>query len=559
MITSPKDFESAKDIVAALENTPGLERFEKLKVLLRQFPKNNGQTFSKSELLSLCTKDSSIRKLLLKKPVRTLSGVTPVTVLTKPFPCPGQCIFCPSDVRMPKSYIANEPGAQRAGQYEFHPYVQVWNRLQAYTEIGHPTSKVELIVLGGTWSFYPLDYQRWFISELFRAMNDFGDGIDNRPTTHQISLDEKLPPGLTYNQYISGKKSAEVVETATIEQIREHQTKNEQAVCRCVGLVLETRPDYVNPEELKRFRQYGVTKVQIGVQSLSNTVLQLNKRGHTAEQTITAIDLIRQAGFKIHIHWMPNLYGSDTKDDKQDYLQLFNSTSVCPDEIKVYPCSLIDNTELMNIFHQGLWRPYTTDELIDVLQFVMKNTPEYTRLTRIIRDIPGSEIVNGNKSTNLRQLIETKELLKELKDIRAREIKNQQIQRSDLHIDDQVYETNVSTEHFLQFIDPKRRIAGFLRLSLPKGASIFKELDKAAMIREIHVYGQSVSVGNDNETAAQHQGLGKDLIQHAVLIATEAKFEQLAVISAVGTREYYRNAGFVDGELYQVLKLQPAL
>jgi len=556
MTKSQPDQINAEAIIKELVNASPRLRLKELQNLLKKYTKGDGKTFSKSELLAACKGDltvsADIKQLLQKKPIRTLSGVTPVTVLTKPFPCPGNCIFCPSDVRMPKSYIANEPGAQRAGQYAFHPYAQMYNRLVAFQETGHPVSKIEVIVLGGTWSAYSREYQYWFIAELFKAMNDFGEGKNNCPHTDKIDTQESLPDHSTYNEYIRSKQTTSVDQVSNLADVHTEQKKNETSKCRCVGLVLETRPDCVSEAEVVHLRQLGATKIQIGIQSLQNDVLELNRRGHTAEATILAIHLLRSAGFKIHGHWMPNLYGSSPEKDIQDYVTLFESGSACPDELKIYPCSLIDHTGLMTIYKQGKWLPYTRSQLLEVLTFVLTQTPEYCRLTRIVRDIPGTEIVAGNKTTNLRQILDTPEIRSQSHDIRAREIKNQSMAGSDPTLDDVMYETSNSTEHFLQYIMlPERKIFGFLRLSLPKSNSFIPELEQAAIIREIHIYGRSVSVGDNSEGASQHQGLGKSLISKATAIAKEAGYQKIAVISAVGTKPYYRDNGFVDGQLYQ--------
>lgn len=555
MTKSQPDQTNAKAIIAKLMNISKEQQTAELQRLLKQYTKHDGKTFSKSELLATYMEypksTLDLRELLQKKPIRTLSGVTPVTVLTKPFPCPGNCIFCPSDVRMPKSYIATEPGAQRAGQYAFHPYAQMYNRLKAYSETGHPTSKIEVIVLGGTWSAYPREYQHWFISELFHAMNDFGRGKNNSPNTKKIDINESLPVGQTYNQYITSKSQEDSFQEATISDVQTTQEQNETSKCRCVGLVLETRPDYVSEAEVIHLRQLGATKIQIGIQSLQDDVLKLNRRGHNVESTIKAISLLRSAGFKIHGHWMPNLYGSSPQKDMGDYRRLFEADSICPDELKIYPCSLIDHTELMTLYKQGKWKPYTQPELSEVLMFAITHTPEYCRLTRIVRDIPGTEIVAGNKLTNLRQILDTPELRKNSHDIRSREIKNQSTAPSEQILDDIIYETPVATEHFLQYITPDRKISGFLRLSLPKKNGFIDELQDAAIIREIHIYGRSISVGDSTCNASQHQGLGKSLIVKAISIAKDAHYKEIAVISAIGTKAYYRNNGFTDGILYQ--------
>ncbi len=533
--------------------------------------------------------DPAFVERLRLKPVRTTSGVTTLTVLTKPFPCPGECIFCPNDVRMPKSYLADEPGAQRAEQNGFDPYLQTFLRLQAYRNMGHPTAKIEVIILGGTWSFYPEGYQRWFVRRIFDALHDFGAGRDRTDEVRAALKRESqfgyhpdratLPPapdfvdGLTfaqtYNQIVNRIYQAEMArsrwaearlaertpatEYATWEEVEAAHRENESAPCRCVGLVIETRPDHISVAEVLRLRRLGCTKVQIGIQSLDDEVLRLNKRGHTVAATRRAMRLLRAAGFKIHAHWMPNLYGATPLTDNQHYRNLFTDPDFCPDELKIYPCSLIGSAELMKHYAAGTWRPYTHDELLHLLADCFRATPEYCRLTRVIRDIPGTDIVAGNRITNFRQVVEDYLAAngERPRDIRAREVRGQTIDPDSLMLDELRYPVSTGEEVFLQFVTETRTVAGFLRLALPVGEPVTPELAGAAMIREVHVYGQALRIGESGEGRAQHAGLGTRLIERAAEIATAAGYAKLAVISAVGTREYYRRRGFVDGVLYQ--------
>ncbi len=573
--------------------------------VLSQHPRPNGEGYySRANLVQayrtyagqygLPVYDEEQMFKLRRKPIRTMSGVTPVTVLTKPFPCPGECIFCPNDVRMPKSYLSDEPGAQRAEQNAFDPYLQTYTRLQTYHNLGHPTDKIEIIILGGTWSFYPETYQIWFVLRIFDAMHDFGKGIDRRDEVERALKEaSKLHPDnnltnvtvqgvtfeKTYNQVVQniyademtrsrdvanaivlGKQERSPIdEYATWNELEAAHVENETAACRSVGLVIETRPDHISVDEVLRVRRLGCTKVQIGFQSLNDAVLRVNKRGHNVQATRRAVKLLRQAGFKIHAHWMPNLYGSTPDDDIADYHQMFEDGDFCPDELKIYPCSLIESAELMQRYEDGSWRPYTQDELLKVLVACFKATPEYCRLTRVIRDIPGTDIVVGNQVTNFRQLVEQK-LTKEgtrSPDIRAREIRKRTVTIDDLTLDELWYETSSATEVFLQYITPERDIAGFLRLSMPHAeeAPITDELDGCAMIREVHVYGQSLGIGVIRDGKAQHLGLGKALIEHSAKLAKSRGYKRLAVISAIGTREYYRKRGFADGALYQIRNL----
>lgn len=572
--------------------------------LVRRYARPDGGSYSLPQLVEayrafagqdgLPPFDEELLARLRRKPMRTISGVTPVTVLTKPFPCPGTCIFCPNDVRMPKSYLADEPGAQRAEQNAFDPYLQTYTRLLTYRSLGHPTDKIEIIILGGTWSFYPETYQIWFVKRIFDALHDFGKGIDGRAAvwealrarsqlhpdnnTIHIQLDGAVLDQ-SYNQAVQSVYADEmsrsrdlaaaiargaversaVDEYATWEELEAAHHENESAACRSVGLVIETRPDHISPQEVLRVRRLGCTKVQIGFQSLNDAVLRANKRGHTVAATRYAVKLLRQAGFKIHAHWMPNLYGSSPEQDIADYERLFGDPDFRPDELKVYPCSLIASAELMQRYQDGSWRPYTEEELLDVLVACFQRTPEYCRLTRVIRDIPSTDIVVGNKKTNFRQLVEDalRRQGKATGDIRYREIRDKAVSPDELQLDEIRYDSSIGQEVFLQYITADRRIAGFLRLALPHPDTppLTEELRDAAIIREVHVYGQSLGIGELAAGKAQHLGLGTQLIARAVDIARAGGYARLAVISAIGTRDYYRKRGFVDGQLYQTRAL----
>ncbi len=568
-----------------------------LRSILNKYPREDHRLFSKDMIVAAYRglagtlgippfEEEFLRKIQMK-PTRTISGVTPVTVLTKPFPCPGKCIFCPNDIRMPKSYLADEPGAQRAERNFFDPYLQTYNRLQAFHNTGHQVAKVELIILGGTWSYYPEAYQIWFIKECLRALNEFGEGIDSRqeveqryadmaklvsnnPTRnaqrtqkHQIHGDHLVK---SYNQTVSELYVAperlggfDRYQSASWNELFVQQRRNQDAACRNVGLVIETRPDNISEEEVIRVRKLGCTKTQIGFQSLQDDVLQKNHRGHDVAATRKAVNLLRQAGFKIHAHWMPNLYGSSVELDKQDYYTLFHDPDFKPDELKIYPCSLIESAELMQYYKRGDWQPYDETQLLDILTTCLSETPEYCRLTRVIRDIPSTDIVVGNKKTNFREVAQ-KNIERnghKSKDIRAREIRSQSFDYNALQLIEVPYSTSVSEEIFLQFVVPfdeegDEKIVAFLRLSLPTQKNFITELAHAAIIREVHVYGQTVGIGKKADGKAQHLGLGTQLIERAKAIAKQKGFSKLAVISAIGTRSYYRARGFTDGDLYQI-------
>ena len=525
------------------------------------------------------------------KPRRTASGVATITVITRPHTCSSNCIYCPCDLRMPKSYLANEPACQRAELTFFDPYVQVAARLQALHQMGHSTDKVELIVLGGTWSDYPERYQYWFIKELFRALNEW----PNSPSHIQERLNWYTSFGLQNSEealssFVAEQQAAVFDDTATYNQafhklydtsqphqnawsqmqstydeLVEQQHVNETAAARVVGLVIETRPDTITPDNLRMFRQLGCTKIQIGIQSTRQEILDANKRQMSAAQIKRAFSLIRLYGFKIHSHLMVNLLGATPEADKQDFKTFVTDPGFLPDEIKLYPCALVSGTQLVQKYREGAWQPYAKDELVDVLVQDMLATPPYVRISRMIRDISATDILVGNKHTNLRQMVEqeltAKDVANRVQEIRFREINQQQVSAAELTLQDFVYTTAVSDEHFLQWVTADNKIAGFCRLSLPHWDKLTAGLCDVtanellvqpgqAMIRELHVYGQALSLGSEG-MSAQHQGLGQKLLAKASSIAAEAGYTSLNVISSIGTRAYYRAQGFSDAGLYQ--------
>lgn len=577
----PKKYKSEfeqifKDISLIPDNKWSYKKFHKI---LRNHPRDGSGIFSRNNLVEgyrYLSKvegtevDQRVLDRIKMRPTRTISGVTPVTVLTKPFPCPGKCIFCPNDVRMPKSYLRDEPGAQRAERNSFDPYLQTYNRLLALHNIGHNTSKVELIVLGGTWSFYPENYQIWFVKRCFDAMNDFGveDNRDKVQVQNDFEEADKAPNRKidggrkSYNQIINevvhnkGKRLISESEMATWESLEIAHKQNENAQSRSVGLVIETRPDWINEAEIVKFRKLGATKIQIGIQSLDDKVMEMNKRGHGRKETENAIRLLRLGGFKVHAHWMPNLYGSTVENDIQDYKRLWEK-QIRPDELKVYPTSIISNTGLFDLYKRGEYHPYTYEELLRVMTEIMPLTPRYCRLTRIVRDIPSTDIVAGNKLTNFRQIaeLELDRTEKRCQCIRCREIKGKSISVDDLELEKIEYSTLVGKEIFISYKTRSGdKIIGFLRLSLPKKSLIkhhfIEELKDSAMIREVHVYGSVVDVGIKHSQKSQHLGIGTKLVKLAEKLASEDKYHKISVISAIGTREYYKKLGFELGQLY---------
>jgi elongator complex protein 3 len=345
--------------------------------ILAQHPRDSKGYFSKIELVTGYEQLSAagalpyerwVLRRLQMKPIRTASGVAPLTVLTEPAGCPGHCIFCPDAEGMPKSYLPNEPGARRAAECEFDPFVQVRRRLDTFKAMGHTADKVELLILGGTWSAYSRRYQEWFVQRCLDGMNGESSG-------------EQSPPS---------------------DSLLEAQIRNERAAHRNVGLVIETRPDWVSTEEVRHLRRLGVTKVQLGVQSLDDRVLALNQRGHDVAAVRRAVGLLRGAGFKLVLHWMPNLLGATPESDREDFARLWSDPALRPDELKIYPCSILEGTELYRIWERGLYRPYTDQELVSLVADCKAMIPPYCRVNRVFRDIPADDIVTGFKRSNLR-------------------------------------------------------------------------------------------------------------------------------------------------------------
>lgn len=514
-----------------------------LNKILRKYRKENGQLYKNDELVQLFEKVkedikkkdiSIVEKRIRLKPTRTNSGVAVVTVMTMPYYCPGNCIFCPNDRSMPKSYIASEPGSQRALKMMFDPYAQVYNRLVALKNIGHSIEKVEIIVLGGTFSVYDGNYKIWFVKELFRALN-------------RVKKSTK--------KYIEPREFA--MEQTDWEDLEKEQVKNETAYCRNVGLVLETRPDFLSKGELMYLRKLGATKIQIGIQSLCEKVLRENETGRDNDDTKRAFELLRLFGFKIHGHWMPNLYLSTPKEDVRGYKELFTDP-YHPDEMKIYPTSVIPDTVLYELYKEGKYKPYDEKTLVKVIGECIASTPRYCRLSRVIRDIPSQEIAAGNKKTNLRQIVEGYLAKKDIQpeDIRSREIKGEEIKKEDIKLEKIEYKTSTGREIFLSYkTKTDDKICGFLRLSLPKKILSRKhpldELKDSSIIREVHVYGKVVGIDKKSkEGESQHLGLGKELIKLAEEISKKRGYKKISVISAIGTREYYKKLGYKRNNLY---------
>jgi len=519
-LSDPKERRKVLKVLRAVRSMPN--KGGDLMAVLRRYPREHG-TYAKSQLLGAyrefveageIPKSSKIERELQGRPVRTISGVAPVAVLTEPYACPGNCIFCPEQDAAPKSYLDGEPGVLRAMQHEYDPYRQTQVRIEALEAIGHTTDKVELLILGGTWSAYPEGYRRWFLRRCFDAMNE-------------------APSATLYEAF----------------------ERNERALHRNVGLVVETRPDCISPEAVVELRRHGVTKVQLGAQSLNDRILAMNRRGHTVDDTRRAIRLLRLGGFKIVLHWMPNLYGATPASDLEDFRKLWEDPTFRPDELKIYPTALLEDTALYGLWTEGEYAPYSEADLIELMIDCKQSVPPYCRINRLMRDIPAPYIVAGTTKSNLRQIVQQQMAMRGLqcRCVRCREIRGREPASLDtVTLDPVVYDTDVTTEHFMQYVTENGKLAGFLRLSLPhrpRRELPLPEIRNAAMVRELHIYGPAQALGERGE-GVQHRGLGTQLLEEAASVATRAGYDGLAVIAAIGTRQYYRDRGFIEGKLY---------
>ena len=485
----------------------------------------------------------NIEKLLRTRPIRSLSGIVNVSVLTKPYPCPGKCIYCPSQKGIPKSYLKGEPAVQRAILTNFNPYLQVQTRLKSLEKTGHPIDKIELRIIGGTWSYYPKQYQTWFVKRCFKAANEY----------------EKNEKCKMKNEKLQFK----------IQNLETEQKLNEKAKCRIIGITIETRPDYVDFKEIERMRNLGITGVELGVQSIYDDILKLNKRGHNIKSTIKATRLLKDAGFKVSYQMMPNLPGSDFKRDIKMFQELFSNPDFRPDFLKIYPLALVKEAPLYRQYKKGKIKVYSHKDLIKLLIEIKREIPFWCRIQRIIRDIPSKDIVAGGvKISNLREVVqkEMREKGLKCKCIRCREVRDRDSPvgtvPEKLYLFREDYPASGGKEIFLSFesikadkrrlstpINADRKLYALLRLRIPsqffqKKKHSFKILDDAAIIREVHTYGQMVPVG-EKSLSPQHRGLGKKSIKIAEGI-TKKEFgvKKIAVISGIGVRNYWRNLGY---------------
>ncbi|WP_198011705.1 elongator complex protein 3 [Desulfurococcus amylolyticus] len=464
---------------------------------------------------------SAMLNIQVRKPSRMLSGITVVAVMTHPLPCPGECVYCPGGLgyNAPKSYFGNEPAVRRARRNQFHPFKQVYERLRQYEALGHNPSKLEVIIMGGTFLALPESYKKWFIANIYEACNTYPYGS----------------PPLRVD-----------LESAIL--------RNETSRYRVVGLTIETRPDYGRERHADEMLHYGATKVELGVQSIYDDVLEIVRRGHSVKDTIESTRILRDAGFKICYHIMLGLPGSNPDRDLEMVKELFTNPDFRPDMLKIYPTEVIEGTTLYTWWKEGKYKPYSDEDVIELVSEMYRYIPKYVRVMRIRRDIPADEVAAGTRYANLREMIEKSAIEKgiEIQEIRFREAGLQMYKYgktpdpSRTNITRLTYEAGGGIEEFLAVEDTASNILiGFLRMRVPSEKAHRWEIDRdTAIIRELHIYGPETPVG-EKGVWFQHVGWGRKLVEKAEDIAlNKYGVKKILVISGVGAREYYRRLGY---------------
>uniref|UniRef100_A0A6C0LH69 tRNA carboxymethyluridine synthase n=1 Tax=viral metagenome TaxID=1070528 RepID=A0A6C0LH69_9ZZZZ len=511
--------------------------FEKIIDFIKYIQKTYKFNCSKIDLIkiynSLGYEDYNLKKKLIKKIQKSQSGIISVTVLTSgtpeytnkngervkgTFSCLHNCSFCPNEkpseannwTQQPKSYLYTEPAVLRANQNDFDPIKQMNSRISSLEKMGHEIDKIELLVLGGTWSEYPKEYQDEFITKLYYAANVY------------------------YN------KREEIL---TLEQEIEI---NETAKIHIIGLTLEMRSDSINIKEIERLRRFNCTRVQLGIQHTDNEILRMNNRGESVEKTKQAIKLLKNNCYKIDGHLMLNLYGSSVEKDKTMLDEILTNPELQLDQLKIYPCAVVPFTKIKELYEAGIYKPYDDKYLYELIKYFKINITKQFRINRIIRDISGHYIIGGYSQ----QFVSTRQKLLEdmkinnwkCKCIRCREIKGNVIENAELEIME--YEASGGTEYFISF-ESGEYLVGFIRLRLNiDNSKLLPILENTALIRELHVYSTLSHVGNNDNHSLQHKGYGKRLIEKAEEIAKLNGFSKIAIIAGTGVRNYYRKFGY---------------
>ncbi len=521
--------------------------------LIRDIQRIHKFTVSKIDLIKIYNsldeqyKIYNLKKKIIKKIQKSQSGIISITIVTSGnpwrfnkdgekeiinFSCANQCAFCPDEkpskdnnwTQQPKSYLYTEPSLLRSNSLNFDPIKQMNSRLSTLEKMGHTIDKLEVLVLGGTWSSYPKEYQEEFVTHLYYAANTY---YDKRDTI--LSLEEEIE-------------------------------LNEKAKVHIIGLTLETRSDSININEIKNFRRYNCTRIQIGIQHTDNAVLKMNNRGESIEKVKKAIKMLKNNNFKIDGHLMLNLYGSTVEKDRIMLNEILTDPDLQVDQLKIYPCAIVPFTKIKELYEAGIYKPYDDCHLYDLIkEFKMKITKQF-RINRIIRDIPGDYIIDGysQQFASIRQKLHEDMKINNwsCKCIRCREVKGNKIDDENTKLEIMEYEASGGMEYYISFENGKYLI-GFIRLRLNRNKElpILPVLEDAALIRELHVYSALSNVGENDDHSLQHKGYGRRLIEKAEEIAISNGFHKMAIISGTGVRNYYRKFGYELKETYMIKEL----
>jgi ELP3 family radical SAM enzyme/protein acetyltransferase len=521
--------------------------------LIRDIQRIHKFTVSKIDLIKIYNsldeqyKIYDLKKKIIKKIQKSQSGIISITVGTSGTPwrfnkdgekeiinfsCKNDCYYCPNEkpskdnnwTQQARSYLYTEPSILRSNLCGFDPIKQMNSRLSSLEKMGHTIDKLEVLVLGGTWSAYPKEYQEEFITHLYYAANTY---YDKRETI--LSLEEEIE-------------------------------LNEKAKVHIIGLTLETRSDSININEIKNFRRYNCTRIQIGIQHTDNAVLKMNNRGESIEKVKKAIKMLKTNNFKIDGHLMLNLYGSTVEKDRIMLNEILTDPDLQVDQLKIYPCAIVPFTKIKELYEAGIYKPYDDCHLYDLIkEFKMKITKQF-RINRIIRDIPGDYIIDGysQQFASIRQKLHEDMKINNwsCKCIRCREVKGNKIDDENTKLEIMEYEASGGMEYYISFENGKYLI-GFIRLRLNRNKElpILPVLEDAALIRELHVYSALSNVGENDDHSLQHKGYGRKLIEKAEEIAISNGFHKMAIISGTGVRNYYRKFGYELKETYMIKEL----
>ncbi|MEK6903679.1 MAG: tRNA uridine(34) 5-carboxymethylaminomethyl modification radical SAM/GNAT enzyme Elp3 [Nanoarchaeota archaeon] len=508
------------------------------------------------------------KDLIITKPTRTISGVAPVAIMAKPFNCPtqAQCTFCPGGPGSiygdtPKSYPGGSPAHRRAERNKYDAYLQVFNRLEHYFLLNQDCSKIELIIMGGTFPTYPKIYRHGFIADAVQAMNDFSDLF----YTPEFNLKKfriffELPGEVQDEARTKQiqKKLLEMKKTTTLER---EQKINETSNIRCVALCIETRADCAHKVHIDDMLKLGATRVEVGVQSLYDDVLKKVERGNTNADNIKATQMLKDAFLKVGYHMMLGLPGSSAEQDIQMHKELFANPDYKPDALKVYPCMVFKGTKLYEQYKKGEFTPINAQEALQRIIQIKQYFPTYCRVMRIQRDIPTYMVEAGVEKTNLRQEIEQELKKRDMRCrcIRCREPKKKEIDWSAVQLKRLNYEASRGQELFLSYEDVKNDLLlGFCRIRIPFKPYRPEITANTAGIRELHVYGTAVQIGAQTEKEVQHKGLGTQLMEEAERIAAEEfDAKKMIVIAGIGAREYFKKKlGYQQDGVYVSKKIK---